>query len=195
MYIPQSFALEDQSVIDAFIHQNAFGQLISNHQGQLFCTHLPFLYDADKRVLIGHVAKANPQHQDLEGQEVLVTMQGPHGYISPAWYTSESVPTWNYQAVHIYGQCEVFSNPERLKEVVDSLTAIYENQLPNPWQAEYQASMLKGIVGFEIKITKIDCKFKLNQNRTNDDIQGVIDQLDPVKQADLLAAMKALVKR
>ncbi len=156
---------------------------------------MPFMHDADKGLLIGHVAKANPQHQDIEDQEVMVTLEGAHGYISPTWYKADSVPTWNYQATHLYGQCTVFSDPGRLKEVVDSLTAIYEKQLPNPWQPNYQATMLKGIVGIQIEITKIDCKFKLNQNRSDDDIQGVIDHLDPDKQAGLLAAMKSVAKK
>lgn len=195
MYKPQSFVVEDQLIIDQFIMSHSFGQLISNHQGQLFSTHLPFYYAADPSKLLCHVAKANPQHQDIEGQEVMVTVQGAHGYISPTWYASKNVPTWNYQAAHIYGVCEVFTDPDKLKFVVDSLTASHEKHLPNPWQADYPAAKLKGIVGIEIKITKIECKFKLNQNRSSADIQGVIDHLDPVTQADLLQAMKAVKKQ
>ncbi len=133
MYIPQSFAVTDKDLLNRFIHDNAFAQLTSRHQGRLFSTHLPFLYDSESDMLVGHVAKANPQHQDIEGQEVLVTFQGPHGYISPTWYATNGVPTWNYQALHIYGQCKVFTQTDRLKTVVDSLADMYERQLPNPW--------------------------------------------------------------
>lgn len=164
MYKPKSFEVADQATIDQFIYNNSFDQLISIHKGQLFSTHIPFLYTAQKGVLTGHVAKANPQHLDIQGQAVMVSLSGAHGYISPTWYASKSVPTWNYQAAHIYGQCSVFNNPERLMEVVDSLTTANEKQLPKPWQPVYQSTMLKAIVGLEIKITKIDCKFKLSQN-------------------------------
>jgi transcriptional regulator len=190
MYIPANFEITDKTVIDQFIENHAFGQLISNHKGRLFSTHMPFLHDAEKNQLLGHIAKANPQHQDIEGQEVMVTLEGAHGYISPNWYATKNVPTWNYQAAHIYVQCTVFTDPERLQEVLDSLTAMHERHLPKPWLPEYQATKLNGIVGLELNISKIECKFKLNQNRSAADIQGVIDHLDPVKQANLLAAMK-----
>lgn len=192
MYIPSSFTINDQTTINQFIHDHAFGQLISIHNKKLFSTHMPFVLDEKSNVLLGHIAKANPQHQDLEGQEAMVTITGAHGYISPSWYVSKSVPTWNYQAVHIYGQCKIFSDAERLKQVVDTLTAKYENELPHPWQPDYHATMLKGIIGIELSITKVEGKFKLNQNRSTEDIQGVIDHLDPIEKADLLAAMQSV---
>ncbi len=190
MFIPQSFVVTDQATIDQFILNNAFGQLNSLHEGQIICTHLPFLYDAELSVLTGHMAKQNPQHLSLENQQVLVTLSGAHGYISPTWYTVNSVPTWNYQAVHIYGQCRVFNDTERLAEVVNGLADQYEQHRENPWVPEYRVEMLRAIVGFELKITEIQCKYKLNQNRSLADIQGVINHLDPVKDADLLAAMQ-----
>ena len=192
MYIPSSFVISDKTTINPFIHDHAFGQLISLHNKKLFSTHMPFVFDEKSNVLLGHVAKANPQHQDLEGQEAMVTITGAHGYISPSWYVSKSVPTWNYQAVHIYGQCKLFTDAERLKQLVDTLTVKYESDLPQPWQPDYQTNMLNGIVGIEFQISKIECKFKLNQNKTAEDIQGVINHLDPVKQADLLAAMQSV---
>ncbi len=190
MYIPRSFVISDQATVDQFITDNAFGQLISRHAGQLFSTHLPFLYDAERSVLTGHMARQNPQHQDLEDQQVMVTLAGAHGYISPTWYAVNSVPTWNYQAVNIYGQCQLFSEPDRLMQVVNALAHQYEQHQAQPWVPEYRAEMLKAIVGFELKISEIQCKFKLNQNRSAADMQGVIDNLDPVKEAGLLAAMQ-----
>ncbi len=196
MFIPQSFVVKDQITIDQFIKDNAFGQLISLHKGQLLSTHLPFLYDAERSVLTGHMARQNPQHLDLENQQVLVTLSGAHGYISPTWYTVNSVPTWNYQAVHIYGHCQVFNDTDRLADVVNNLAQQYEQHQDNPWVPEYRVEMLKAIVGFELTITEIQCKFKLNQNRSAADMQGVIDHLDPVIEADLLAAMQqALIEK
>ncbi len=193
MYTPKSFVIDDQKTTDQFIQNHAFGQLISRHNNRLFSTHLPFLYDADNRLIVGHIAKANPQHTDIEGQDVMLTIQGAHGYISPTWYSSKNVPTWNYQAVHIYGQCQVFTDPDKLKDVVDSLTKEYERHLPEPWQPDYRSTMLQGIVGLAMSVSEIEVKFKLSQNRSPEDIQGVIDHLDPVKQAELISAMKSVV--
>ena len=101
MYIPEHFAVTDTSEVFAFIEANAFGQLVSNVDGRLFATHMPFLLSEDKSRLLGHVARQNPQHLALEGQECLVILQGPHGYISPSWYNTPGVPTWNYQVVRL----------------------------------------------------------------------------------------------
>ena len=103
MYIPKHFEVTDEDEIFAFIEENAFGQLISHVKGRLFSTHLPFLLSENRKKIVGHLAGKNPQQSELEGQEVLVSLEGPHDYISPAWYSSPGVPTWNYQAVHVYG--------------------------------------------------------------------------------------------
>lgn len=193
MHVPPHFAIKDSSVIDRFIKTHAFGQLTSIHQGRLCCSHMPFLYDPGKGLLTGHLGKRNPQHQDLEGQELLVTLQGAHGYISPSWYASEGVPTWNYQAVHLYGQGEVFHDCDSLKQLVDQLTVQFEQSQATPWTASYDERMLHGIVGIRIKVSSIEGQFKLNQNRSVADRQGVINHLDPSHQADLLTAMKQVL--
>ena len=190
MYIPKHFEVTDSNEVFAFIEANGFGQLISNSGGQLFATHIPFALSEDKTKLVGHLAKQNPQTQDIEGQEVLVTLQGPHDYISPSWYASPGVPTWNYQAVHIYGQCKCFSEPEALGELVESLTAQYESQFATPWQPEYRPAMLGAIVGIEISISDLQCKYKLNQNRSQQDQQQVIAQLEANGSHQLAEAMR-----
>ena len=126
MYIPRHFAVSDRDEMFAFIEANAFGQLISSVAGRPFSTHMPFLLSADRTSCIGHLAKQNPQHAEIGGQQVLISLQGPHDYVSPSWYRSPGVPTWNYQAVHIYGRCRVFTDREKLKSLVDALTARYE---------------------------------------------------------------------
>ena len=190
MYSPPSFVVEDQATLDQFICEHNFGQLISTHQGRLFSSHLPFLYDAKSRTLTGHLARQNPQHQELADQEVMVTLSGSHAYISPTWYAVNNVPTWNYQTVHIWGRCRVFQYPERLMALVNDLAAQHEQNQPQPWSPEYHPKMLQAIVGLEISITDMQGKFKLNQNRSLADMQGVIDHLDPVKDAGLIAAMR-----
>lgn len=177
MYIPKHFAITDQEEIFAFIEANAFGQLVSSLAGRPFATAMPFLIDAQRTKLIGHLAGQNPQHAELAGQEVLISLLGPHEYISPSWYASPGVPTWNYQAVHIYGRCSVFSDAERLRSLVDSLTRKYESGFASPWSPDYPAAMLKAIVGVEVTIGEIQCKYKLSQNRSPDDRRQVHERL------------------
>ncbi len=189
MYIPKHFEITDETEIFAFIEENAFGQLISQVDSRLFSTHVPFLLSDDKTKLIGHLARQNPQHSGLEGQEVLVTLGGPHDYISPAWYATPGVPTWNYQAVHIYGGCKVFRDAEQLKDLVDALTNKYESAFEKPWLPEYNSSMLNAIVGVEISINEIQCKYKLSQNRSSLDKTQVIKQLESIGSLELSEAM------
>ena len=177
MYVPKHFEITDETEISKFIEANSFGQLISLIDTEIVSTHIPFLFDAESRVLLAHMAKANPQWQQIQEQKVLVTLQGEHAYISPCWYESAGVPTWNYQAVHIRGIAESFTDPKKLKRVVDKLTEQNESGYPDPWQSDYAASMLRGIIGIEISITSIQCKFKLSQNRSVQDQSNVQKQL------------------
>lgn len=177
MYIPKHFEIKDEAEIERFIEANSFGQLISIHDEAIVSTHMPFLFDASNRILVAHLARANPQWQQIEQQKVLITLQGDHAYISPNWYGSAGVPTWNYQAVHIEGVAKSFDDPDKLKTVVDTLSKKNESNYENPWIPDYAASMLRGIVGIEIAITSIQCKYKLSQNRSAQDQSQVKDQL------------------
>ena len=190
MYIPKQFEVTNKEEVFSFIEANAFGQLISNVKHKLFSSHIPFLLSDDKTKIIGHLSRQNPQYEELVGQETLITLEGPHDYISPSWYSSPGVPTWNYQAVHIYGHCQVFHCVDQLKEVVDALTHKYESSFQKPWQPNYKASMLKAIVGVEITISEIQCKYKLSQNRSNEDQEEAIKQLDLLGSTKLAKAMK-----
>jgi len=177
MYIPKHFEVTDKEEICAFIKANAFGQFISSVESRLFSTNIPFLLSDDHSKLIGHLAKQNPQWENLEGQEVLATFLGPHDYVSPSWYKSPGVPTWNYQAVHVYGHCKPIHEPEQLKHIVNTLTNKYESTRKEPWQIAYNESMLQKIVGLEIQITEIQCKYKLSQNRSKEDQAQVSNEL------------------
>ena len=190
MYIPKQFEVTNKEEVLSFIEANAFGQLISNVKHRLFSSHIPFLLSDDKTKIIGHLSRQNPQYEELAGQEVLITLEGPHDYISPSWYFTSGVPTWNYQAVHIYGHCQVFHCVEQLKEVVDALTNKYEESFQEPWQPNYKASMLKAIVGVEVTISEIQCKYKLSQNRSNKDQEETIKQLNLLGSTKLAKAMK-----
>jgi transcriptional regulator len=190
MYLPEHFEITNRDEIFEFVDTNTFGQLISPVEGRPFSTHMPFLVSEDQQRLLGHVAKQNPHHSQVDGGEVLVTFQGPHDYISPSWYNSPGVPTWNYQAVHIYGVCSVFTDAVKMKKVVDSLTHKYESAFKEPYQPEYDASMLGFIVGIEIAITEIQCKYKLSQNRPNQDQERVAEQLQKRGSYKMAKAMR-----
>ncbi|MDH4041192.1 MAG: FMN-binding negative transcriptional regulator [Gammaproteobacteria bacterium] len=177
MYIPRHFAVTDRLEIVSFLEANAFGQLISTVDGKPFCSHLPFLVSGDGSRLIAHVARQNPQHNEIGGQLVLATFAGPHDYVSPSWYSAPGVPTWNYQAVHVYGQCSTFSDPVRLGELVETLADRYESGFARPWQASYESRMLEAIVGIDIAVTEIQCKYKLGQNRPEQDQRQVAAKL------------------
>jgi transcriptional regulator len=190
MYIPRHFAVTDRDEIFAFVEANAFGQLVSQVEGRLFASHLPFLVTQDRSALICHLARQNPQHLELDGREALVVLQGAHDYISPSWYNGPGVPTWNYQAVHIYGTCRVFHDADRLSNVVESLAGKYEAALDPPWQPDYGAAMLSAIVGVEITITDVQCKYKLSQNRPAQDRAQVVGKLKSLGSHKLAEAME-----
>lgn len=190
MYIPKHFEVTDNEEIFSFVEANAFGQLISQVNGRLFSSHIPFLVSNDRTRIFAHLAKSNPQLIEIEKQEAMLTFEGPHDYISPSWYSGPGVPTWNYQAVHIYGNCKVFSDASRLKEVVDSLTYKYESGFEKPWKPEYKSTMLGAIVGVEIQIDEVQCKYKLSQNRPAKDQQLVIENLRSLGSTKLAEAME-----
>jgi len=135
------------------------------------------------------MAKANPHWQQLRQRQVLVSLWGPHGYISPSWYSRPGVPTWDYQAVHIYGTANSFDDPDRLKAVVDSLTRFHESDFKTQWQPDYASDKLRGIVGIEIKIQKVQCKYKLNQERTDEERAEVASQLEKLDNKRLAIAI------
>ena len=176
MYIPKHFNVTDREEILTFIKANAFGQLISLVEGKLYSSHIPFLLGNDDHSLICHIAKNIPQWKSIEEQEILVTFQGPHDYVSPSWYSSPGVPTWNYQSVHIYGKPIIITEKEKLRSIVNEFTRIYVSSFKKPWNPEYKDSMLNAIIGIEIKITDIQCKYKLSQNRSENDRKQVIEE-------------------
>ncbi|MDB4076887.1 FMN-binding negative transcriptional regulator [Porticoccaceae bacterium] len=190
MFTPSHFKITDDEEIYSFIDHNGFGQIISTVQGKIFSTHIPFLLSEDRNSLIGHMALQNPQQAEIDGQEVLITLEGPHAYISPTWYTSPGVPTWNYQTVHIYGICKLLHDPSALKTIVDDLTLKYETALGTHWQPNYNKAMLKYIVGVEIKVSNIQCKYKLSQNQSLQDRENVAKELDKLGSGLLATAIR-----
>ena len=136
------------------------------------------------------MAKNNPQWEEIEGKEVLVIFQGPHDYISPSWYETPGVPTWNYQAVHVYGRAELITEACKLKSIVNEFARMFESSSESPWVPEYKESILNAIIGIEIKISEVQCKYKLSQNRPEKDRRQVIEQLSKRGSVQLSEAMR-----
>lgn len=185
MYVPAAFVEDRPEVLADFIAANAFATLVTNGVGGLVASHVPLLHDAARGVLTGHLARANPQGADLvDGAEALAIFTGPHAYVSPRWYAkAPAVPTWNYTAVHVYGKVRRADEPEALMRIVTDLSRIYEAGAESPWRFEdtpetFARGMLKGIVGFELAIARVEGKYKLSQNRSVEDRAGVVEALE-----------------
>lgn len=183
MYIPKINTLKDIADILAFIDRFSFGILISTNQGRVIGSHIPIISNKDPNQLKlhTHIALANNQWKEIEGQEVLVIFTEPHAYISPTNYLKEeSVPTWNYMAVHIYGNVSIVHDADQILDVMQRTMIKYEQQYYEKWLQlpdDFKDRMLKGIVTFEIDVTEIQGKAKLSQNRSQKEIDNIIENL------------------
>ncbi len=192
MYIPTTFLEKDQGKLHGLIEAYSFGLLVSTHCGEPFATHLPFLLERNAGphgCLVGHFAKANPQWHDMDSQQVLAVFSGPHTYVSPTWYESENVvPTWNYVAVHAYGTVRLVHDLDGLTEILKEMVATYERSMPNPWSTDtstdYFQKMVRAVVGFRIEITRLEGKWKLNQNHPQERREKVIHVLEQSQNPD-----------
>jgi transcriptional regulator len=185
MYTPKQFLVEDQQAIYEFIENNSFGILISQHNGGPYATHLPLLINQNEGYLYGHVARLNPQWNDIDNQEVMVIFQGPHSYISPSWYeTTAAVPTWNYVAVHVYGKVELIEDENELLEDLNDMVLKYEGTNGSyhidESNSEFVKGLTRGIVGFKLIINKLEGKWKLSQNHSIDRQESVIRNLEQI---------------
>ncbi|GAB5474275.1 MAG: protease synthase/sporulation negative transcriptional regulator PaiB [Maribacter sp.] len=175
MYTPDHYKNEDIDQIKVFLRQHSFGILVTTADKKPWATHIPLELDTDTEghdILVGHIAKANPQWQHFkENEQVLCIFNGPHSYISSSWYAAEEVPTWNYIAVHVYGTLTLLDE----KAVLASLHKLvdnYEKASKNPISlhdiSPKTMRQIKGIVGFQIKVTDIQATYKLSQGREHD---------------------------
>jgi len=184
MYIPEHFRVRDHADAIAFMQANPFVILVSTNEDGPFASHVPVVLreEGDQLIVRGHFAKANPHWHYLEQQpQCLTIFHGPHAYISPSLYTNvESVPTWNYGAVHAYGNARLYSSPEDLQVVLHELMGTFEPAYAAQWASldeTYRQRMLGHIVGFEVKVTELEAKFKLGQNRTKQEQANMIASL------------------
>ncbi len=204
MYIPNLYRVDDSETLFAFMQTYNFALVISNTDGAPVATHLPLTVSVQGENLVvrGHFARANPQWQSLAGQDVLIVFSGPHAYISPKHYQKwESVPTWNYMAVHAYGQANLFTYedaPERLQEIVGELTALHEPNYQLRWDdlsERYREGMLRGVVGFELTVTHLEGKAKLSQNKHLAEQESIADELVKMKDSSAKGVGMEMKKR
>lgn len=191
MYNPSGFAIKDLHELQQQILDTRLAVVVTHDEQGLQASHLPLLFSPDQGpngTLYGHFARANPQWKALQnGAEALVIFAGADAYVSPGFYPSKAehgkvVPTWNYVAVHAYGSAEVFTDADRLLNLVSALTDRHEAARTQPWKvadapADYIDGMLKAIVGFALPIQRLEGKRKLSQNRSTTDIAGVREGL------------------
>ncbi len=173
MYVPKHFAVTDKQRSYDFIRNNGFGILFSHSGPGPVASHLPLIVSEGvdgQDYLLGHMARANDQWRHADGSDVLVVFHGPHAYVSPTWYQEENtVPTWNYAVVHVYGKFEALHDRQDAADIVGKIVDYYESFLPEPWKADFESTynrkMIKGVTAFRIKIDRVEGKWKMGQNR------------------------------
>ncbi|MEO8101960.1 MAG: FMN-binding negative transcriptional regulator [Betaproteobacteria bacterium] len=190
MYVPAYFSEPDGERVGRLIDQYGFATLISSAADGLHLTHAPLMLDRRRGgsgnfmgTLTGHLARANPHAEAMQdGAMAAALFHGPHGYVSPTWYETPGVPTWNYAAVHVHGTVRRIDDAEAKWQIITRLAAQYEAASPQPWdpalRQEQWWKLLDAIVGFEIAITSIEAKFKLSQNRLPRDQENVIARFE-----------------
>lgn len=193
MYQPRPFVETDSLQIDALVSGNPLATVIRVVDGMPEADPVPLLWDrssADRGMLRGHVARANPLWKDAleKPVPVLVVFHGPQCYVSPSWYAGKRehgkvVPTWNYQVVQMQGVMRAIDNADWIRRLVSALSDAHEQARPQPWRVsdapdDYLEAMYKAIVGIDICVTAIHAKSKVGQNRTPADQQSLLQGLE-----------------
>jgi transcriptional regulator len=190
VYVPTHFEESRTEILHALIRAHPLAALVSLTPDGLTANHLPFEIDPDPApfgTLRGHLARANPHWRTLGDAPALAIFQGPSAYVSPAWYatkreTGKVVPTWNYAVVHAHGPVRVVDDRDWLRAFLIRLTDRHEAGRPDPWTltnapADYIESQLAAIFGIEMPIDRLEGKWKVSQNRSPDDRNGVVEGL------------------
>ncbi|CAN5586789.1 FMN-binding negative transcriptional regulator [soil metagenome] len=178
------YILDDEAEIKRLVRENPWAAYVSNPDGGMVASHYPTMLDedADGIVLLTHFGRPDEMlHGIADGREMMIIVQGPHGYISPSWYApGDFVPTWNHVTAHLYGVAEVLSDAENLV-VLGKLVDYFERGMPDARSLdidiEKAARIAKGTIGLRVPITRVEARKKLSQNRTDDDRSAVIDHL------------------
>ena len=198
-----SFVLGETAEIKRLIRENPWVTMVSHTESAgLVASHYPVILDetTDELVLLSHVGRPDERLHELGEHELLVVVQGPHGYISPGWYDAQpAVPTWNFVVAHLYGTPKILTDEENLV-VLAALVDHFEDQLPEPHRmngtlenADYAARIVSGTVGFRLAVTRVVAKNKMSQNKPASTVERVLAELDgtgPFASATLAAEMR-----
>ena len=183
MYIPRHFAVEDE-VAKSFLQNLKSGHLVTNTNIGILSTLIPVTFDSQQQSIIGHLARGNSQWSEKTNQEALFISAPVDAYISPSWYASKQehgkvVPTWDYMLAHVYGELIIHDDVDWLRIAVSNLTYSFESGREKPWKLDdapddYVSGQLRAIVGVELKVSRLEVSFKMSQNKTKEDLEGVI---------------------
>ncbi len=183
MYVPRPFQASPDAARD-LLRQVTVGQLVTATEHGPMATLLPWVVDDENNTLVGHMARPNAQWQTPWQGQALVICDGPNGYVSPSWYATKAltgrvVPTWDYLVVQVYGDLVVHDDHAWTDAVVRRLTDRYEEQRAEPWRvddapADFVAAQLRGIVGIEVRIDRVEAAVKMSQNTSDADTSGVV---------------------
>lgn len=185
MYVSHYYREEDLKKVAGFIREHDFATLVLSQDGLPIASHLlvEFETTSDGTWLVnGHMARANKLWRAFDsGKEVLVIFGGPNTYISPTWYNQLNVPTWNYIAIHLYGAPRVIDGGLELQDILARLIKRYETKSTYRMETlppDFREKEMRGAIGFQVKVTRVEANFKLSQNRDDEDHANVIHQLE-----------------
>ena len=203
MYTPKFFEETDTTNLLEFMREYNFAVLVTSAENGIEATHLPFVIETrgDKIVLIAHMARANEQWHGFSEKDVLVIFSGPHAYVSPLHYKEKiNVPTWNYVAVHAYGRVQILPVEENVPTIGKLIAVSDTAYLEGNWREipeEYKTNLAKGVVAFEIEVTDLQGKKKLNQNKPGEDALRVIAAFEngSVNEREIASFMKDVHKK
>ena len=194
-----TYVLTDPNEVKRLIRENPWATIVSNTATGLVASHYPVVLEDDAHgiSIVSHVGRPDEQLHELGSHEILMVIQGPHGYISPSWYgNDELVPTWNHVTAHLYGTPEILSDEENFR-VLDDLVDHFEKRMPEPVSItlDEQSSrrIAKGTVGIRLRVTRFDARLKLSQNKTPEVFDRIVEALEgdgPYSSAELAAEMK-----
>jgi transcriptional regulator len=177
------YLLTDPLEVKRLIRENPWATIVSNTANGIVASHYPVILeeDAEGISIVSHVGRPDEQLHELGQHEVLVIIQGPHGYISPGWYDpTDFVPTWNHVTAHLYGTPEVLSDEENFR-VLGGLVDHFEDRMPEPVRLDIDEAaarrIAKGTVGLRLRVTRFDARLKLSQNKTPEVVDRIIAEL------------------
>lgn len=208
MYVPEYYKPDDASVRELLLKHGAVDLITTTPTG-LRATMLPMIYVEPEAngeagslgLLLGHFARKNDHWRHPIVGEAMAIVRGPDAYITPSWYATKRehgrvVPTWNYITAHVYGELLIHDDPAWVEQNVRQLAAKHESGRQPEWAVDdapppYITGQLRAIVGVELRITRVEAKFKLSQNRSDADVEGVIAGLADDDRGEMSHAVRA----